>query len=488
MAAARPDAKYFPIYFRPDDHPMVQRMLADLLQGFADRTLTPLNRRVFPLAEATDAFRFMAQAKHIGKVLLQVSQTQAAGATVRPDATYVVTGGLGALGLAVAERLVADGARHLVLVGRREPDAPAAAVVTRLRESGAQIVIAGADISRADDVLRVFAEARAGMPPIRGIVHAAGVLDDGLLAQQSWERFETVLASKLAGAWNLHVQSRGLDLDFFVLFSSMVSLFGAPGQGNYAAANAFLDGLAHFRRAWGLPALSVNWGPWAGAGMAGRVSERDRQRWKAEGYGTIPPSEGVTLLVRLLRQAGGPGIAVLPIDWPTLFRQFSAGSEPPMLAELAAGYAKPAAAKTVRRRLAQELEGIAPNRRRAAVAAFLHTEAVKVLGLGAAVELDPRQPLNELGLDSLMAVELRNAIAGALERTLPATLLFKHPTLEGLSDFVMGQIGGDAQAPQRAEPAAEAEPKGDADAAAVAGMSDEEARDLLARELESLES
>jgi len=328
------------------------------------------------------------------------------------------------------------------------------------------------------------------MPPVRGIVHAAGIVDDGLLAQQSWPRFEKVLAPKLRGAWNLHTQTRDLDLDFFVLFSSMVSLFGAPGQGNYAAANAFLDGLAHHRRSQGLPALSLNWGPWAGAGMAGRVSERDRQRWKAEGYGTIPSSEGVALLSRLLRQSSGPCLAVLPIDWQTLFRQFSAGSEPPMLAELAAAYARPAAARPARRRLAQELEGVAPNRRRAAVAGFLHAEALKVLGLGATVELDPRQALNELGLDSLMAVELRNAIAGALEKTLPATLLFKHPTLEGLAEFVMGQLGGDVQGAhdQTQAAAAAAATKTDAVADAVAGMSDEEAKDLLARELESLGS
>ncbi|HET7695305.1 MAG TPA: type I polyketide synthase [Vicinamibacterales bacterium] len=484
MAAARPDVTYFPIYFRPDDHPMVQRMYADLLQGFADGSLRPLNRRVFALTAASDAFRFMAQAKHIGKVLIEVSRAGARGAGVREDATYVISGGLGALGLAVAARLVDDGARHLVLVGRGAPTESAAAAIGSLRHAGAEIVIAQADISRQDDVSRVFAEARAGMPPIRGIVHAAGVLDDGLLASQSWARFETVLAPKLAGAWNLHVVSAGLPLDFFVLFSSMVSVFGGAGQGNYAAANGFLDGLARSRKAQGLPAVSINWGPWAGAGMAGRVSERDRQRWRAEGYGSIPPSEGVSLLSRLIRLGVGPGIAVLPIDWPTLFKQFAAGSEPPMLAELASAYARPASARPAGRRLAEELDGVAPSRRRAAVAAFLHGEALKVLGLAASVELDPRQPLSELGLDSLMAVELRNAIAAALDRTLPATLLFKHPTLEGLSEFVIAQVGGEPPAAAAAPPA----DVKDKEADAVHDLSDDAARDLLAKELASLES
>jgi short-subunit dehydrogenase/acyl carrier protein len=481
MAAARPDAKYFPIYFRPDDHPAVQRMYADLLRGFADGSLKLLNRRVYPMAEATVAFRYMAQAKHIGKVLVRVTPGAGAQASIRADATYLITGGLGGLGLAVAGRLIEEGAGHLVLAGRTVPDAAAAATIDGWRAAGAEVVVASADISRVDDALRLLTETVSGMPPIRGIVHAAGVLDDGLLVQQSWPRFEKVMAPKLAGAWNLHVHSRDLPLDFFVLFSSMVSLFGAPGQGNYAAANGFLDGLAHHRRAQGLPALSINWGPWAGAGMAGRVSDRDRQRWKAEGYGTIPPAEGASLLLRLLRQADGAGIAVLPIDWQVLFRQFAAGQEPPMLAELAAGLAKPAAARPARRKLVQELEGVAPNRRRAAVGTFLHAEALKVLGLAAGIELDPRQPLSELGLDSLMAVELRNAIAGALDRTLPATLLFKHPALEGLTDFLMTQIGGDSPVSTPVPEAVQ-----DTEADRLAAMSDEEAKALLAQELESL--
>jgi acyl carrier protein len=176
---------------------------------------------------------------------------------------------------------------------------------------------------------------------------------------------------------------------------------------------------------------------------------------------------------------------VLPIDWPVLFRQFTPGQEPPMLAELAAGMAKPAAAKAARRKLAQELDGVAPNRRRAAVAAFLHGEALKVLGLAPGVELDARQPLSELGLDSLMAVELRNAIAGSLDRTLPATLLFKHPALDGLTDFVMTQVG-DGQVSDGQVSTASTDDVKDAEADALAALSDEEAKALLARELEFL--
>ena len=482
MASARPDVEYFPIYFRPDDHALIQEMLGTLMEGFASGALRPLRHQVFPIADATDAFRFMAQAKHIGKIVLRLGELPQTGGTgLAADASYLITGGLGALGLSVARWMVGAGARHVALLARHEPAPEIAATIDALRQTGADVVCLQGDVSREDDVVRVLAEIEVRMPPVRGIVHAAGVLDDGLLLQQTWPRFETVLAPKVAGAWNLHRRTAGLDLDFFVMFSSMVALFGGSGQSNYAAANGFLDGLAAHRRASGLPALSIAWGPWAGEGMAARVSDRDRQRWREQGYGSIAPEDGVAVLEQLLRHAAPPRVAVLPIDWPALFRQFAAGSEPPILADLAKGYVKrPKAAAAARRRLVQEIGAVAPGRRRALVGSFLREEALKVLGLDAATDIDPRQPLSEFGLDSLMAVELRNAIAAALERTLPATLLFKHPTLEALGGFVMDLIAADAPAAKTAEaPAADG-------AAALAPLTDEETRQLLSEELQSL--
>src|SRR5581483_446136 len=173
-------------------------------------------------------------------------------AAVRADATYLITGGLGALGQVVAEWLVEQGARSLVLVGRGAPSARAAATVERLRAAGARVTIAQADVSRAEAGEALLREIGRTLPPLRGIVHAAGVLDDGVLLRQDWDRFQKVLAPKVDGAWNLHAATAEQDLDFFVLFSSIASLFGSAGQGNYVAANAFLDALAHARRARGL--------------------------------------------------------------------------------------------------------------------------------------------------------------------------------------------------------------------------------------------
>lgn len=485
MAEARPDVEYHPIYFSPDDHARVRQMLSDLVGAVTSGNLAPLPRRSFPVSDAIAAFRYMAQARHIGKIVLSFDAVQgtSTGPAVVAGGTYLITGGLGALGLSVARWIVGAGARHVVLASRGRPSAEIAAEIAALEESGARVMLAQADVSRQADVAALLAQISAAMPPLRGIVHAAGVVDDGLLVQQTAARFETVFAPKAAGAWHLQRQTENLDLDFFVLFSSMTSLFGGPGQGNYAAANAFLDALADDRRASGRPALSIQWGSWAGAGMAGRVSARDRQRWLDQGFGSIPPADGVRVLDHLIRHAASAAssVAVLPIDWARWFQQFPAGAEPPLVRELAAGHSRRGAAQQPpRRRLVAEVEAVAPNRQRIVVEAFLREEALKVLGLDTATMVDVRQPLHELGLDSLMAVELRNGISAALDRTLPATLLFKHPTLEALGDFVMSIVGG---APA---PALEPSHRPEATDERFENLSDEETKALLAEELKSL--
>jgi NADPH:quinone reductase-like Zn-dependent oxidoreductase/acyl carrier protein len=486
MTAARPDVAYHPIYLGSVDLAIVQQMLRELMDAFEARQLVPLPIRRFALTEAVDAFRFMAQAKHIGKIVVTVDDGAPARPSVRADATYLITGGLGALGLEVARHLVSRGARHLVLAGRSAPSADAADTIAELERAGATIVAARADVSRAADVAAMLEQIDGRMPPLAGVVHAAGVLDDGVLAEQTWARFETVLAPKLAGAWNLHRLTEQRPLDFFVMFSSMVALFGGPGQGSYAAANAFLDALAHHRRGRARPALSVNWGPWAAVGMAASAGDRDHRRWRDQGMGSIAAHEGVALLDRLLQVPAAPAqVAILPIDWTTLLRRYASGQEPRLFAEIAASLsqvrrAAPPAAR--RRSLVEELASIPTGRQRAFVDARLRDEAMKVLGLAPDTPLDPSQPLRELGLDSLMAVELRNAIADALGRPLSSTLLFKYPTLEALSEFAAAQLV--------ASPAASDTPAaasaGASDAAEVAALTDEEARDLLSSELQSL--
>ena len=186
----------------------------------------------------------------------------------RPDATYLITGGLSGLGLLVARQLVAQGARNLMLLGRSEPSETTREVLEEMRQAGAQVRITQADISCYEQIARVFAEIETTMPPLGGIIHSAGVLEDGALLRQDWPHFARVMAPKVDGSWILHRLTVGKSLDFFVLFSSTAALLGSPGQGNHAAANSFLDALAYYRQAKGLPALSINWGVWAEVGSA----------------------------------------------------------------------------------------------------------------------------------------------------------------------------------------------------------------------------
>ncbi|HWE60509.1 MAG TPA: beta-ketoacyl reductase, partial [Chloroflexota bacterium] len=361
------------------------------------------------------------------------------------DATYLVTGGLGGLGLQVARGLAAQGARHLVLAGRHDPSPAAREILDELSQAGVRVVAARADVAQEGEVARLLEEMRVTLPPLHGIVHAAGVVDDGVLLRQDWARIARVLAPKVEGAWNLHTLTAGLPLDFFVLFSSAVSLLGSAGQAGYAAANAFLDSLAHYRKAVGLPALSINWGPWAEVGMA---AARGADRWAQLGMGSIEPRRGVRALARVLGAADAE-IGVFPADWHAFGRHAPDGAGPPLLSmlmrELGAGGAVGAAAASGSS-LLPRLRGAMPAVRSDLLLEHLHGEVAGVLGLDAAQPLDPDQGLFELGMDSLMAVELRNRLQLQLGMPLAGTLLFDYPTLTTLAAYLLDQLPADSTA------------------------------------------
>ena len=460
-------------------------LLRQVIGDVASGALKALPSRRFPIERGADAFRFMAQARHIGKVVVVVSdeRPRADVASIRSDATYLVTGGLGALGLEVAAGLAAQGARTIVLASRSAPSSIAASRIADISRSGVDVRCVQADVSRGDDVARLFEHIDRDLPPLAGIVHAAAVVEDGVLAQQTLERFTPVLASKAAGAWNLHLQTNGRPLDFFVMFSSTTSFNASPGQGNYAAANAFLDGLAHARHRAGLAGLSINWGPWA-TGLAAAVELRDRRRWAEVGIGTIEPDRGRRALSKVLASAGAQAI-VWPIDWVRFLRAYTPGREPTLFEELARTVKRGSEQSPKAVDLRDRLSRVAENRRPAVVEAEVRALALRVLALDPKSAIDPREPLNALGLDSLMAVELRNAIAKLVERTLPATLLFKYPTIAALTGYLATEVLGLGR-PE------EGELKGpsldDSESAAVMDLDEDEAKRLLAEELAALSS
>jgi acyl transferase domain-containing protein len=481
VASVRPDVAYFPIYLG-EDVAAVAGDLHSVVDQIAAGTLRPLPVQSFPIERAADAFRHMAQAKHIGKVVLTFApSTDGAPAAVRGDATYLVTGGLGALGLAVAEHFVEAGARHLVLVGRHAASETLAPRIAALESAGATVWVLQADVSNGDEVGAVIGQVAArGLPPLRGIVHAAGVADDRVVAQMDWERFANVLQPKAAGAWHLHRHTRDLPLDFFVAFSSTSSVAPSAGQGNYAAANAFLDALAHHRRALGAPAATIVWGPWS-AGMAAMVERRERRRWAEVGIHTIAPADGVRMLEQLLTASLAQPV-VWPVDWTKFSRSFRS-RVPAVLREVtraqtASGERPDAPEATAG--LAAELASTPPNKRRTVIESHVAAAARRVLALAADRPIDPRQPLSELGLDSLMAVELRNVISRLIDRPLPATLLFKYPTIETLTGHLADDVFGVREAAATPAPAAPEEGAG------LEGLADEDAARLLSEELASL--
>ena len=341
----------------------------------------------------------------------------------RPDASYLLTGGLGALGRAVARRMVEQGARHLVLLQRSQlparADWPALtersqltdqiAAVQELEAMGARVQLFSADVTREDEVERVLSEVRGTMPPLRGIIHAAGILDDGILSHLSADRLRQVMAPKILGGWHLHRLTLAAELDFFVCFSSTAALLGSPGQGNYAAANAGLDALAQFRRRQGLPALSVNWGPWSEVGMAAADARRG-ERVAEHGIGGIAPDRGVRLLEGLIRQ-GSPQLAAVALDLERLRESWPLVSGRPLLSELMAASVAPAPdpRETEERKasIRQALANADPADRLRLIEEYVAEETRRVLQL-APTEFDMRRPLDSLGIDSLMAVELRN--------------------------------------------------------------------------------
>ena len=373
-----------------------------------------------------------------------------------PEGTYLVTGGLGALGVEVAKFLVTRrGAKHLALVSRRGEADPAAAAIREMLEGlGATIRIQAADITCAEDIARLIGDIGAGPFALKGVFHAAGLLDDGIVAQMDWAKFWRVMAPKVAGGWLLHEYTKDLALDHFVLFSSVLSLIGSAGQTNYTAANGYLDALAAHRRALGLPALALNWGPWAESGLATASGERGEAIWRSRGTHYIPVETGWQAMEALIGSAAGHA-AITLTDWAVFLRQFS--SVPPFFSALVRAVPGRATGNGHAGAIRRELETADPEGRLALLVGFIRQQARTTLAL--TEEIDPSRSLREYGLDSLMAVTLVNRLEGALGVKIATTKLIAGPSVQTLAadilpDLAFGEARAEARAESRPEPAA----------------------------------
>ena len=447
LARLRPDVSYHAFDLGTDaqsDRGLLRPMFDDLLAALEDGSLRPLPITTFALDEAQDAFRFMAQARHVGKIVLRQPLTPEAGAAMASaGATYWITGGLGALGLETARWLVDRGAKHLVLTGRRAPDDTAMQILASLEGRGVNVRVARADAADRTRMQTILDNIR-DMPPLRGVIHAAGTVHDAVLMNQLWSNAQPVMSGKAHGAWVLHELTRDIPLDFFVMYSAAGVLLGARGQGVYPAANAELDALARMRHRLGLPALSVAWGAWAGAGMAAHVATHGNDPWADRGLRRIEPAEGFARLDALMRD-GAICASVLPIDWARFFAKLPEGVDRAFFAAVAPRLVESSSESSAAQGIpvTARIKSLPAGQRREALMQHLSERALHVLGLEPTMAVDPRTPLREVGLDSLMAVELRNALTRSIGQALPVTLLFDYPTLDALTSHLARTMGLD---------------------------------------------
>jgi acyl transferase domain-containing protein/NADPH:quinone reductase-like Zn-dependent oxidoreductase/SAM-dependent methyltransferase/acyl carrier protein len=472
------------------DESLTRDMFAEVAELVEQSALRPLPFRAFPAFNVDSAFRLMAGGKHIGKVIVSFPQSFvprrgepiAPQFEVKSDGCYLITGAFGGFGKVLADWLVQSGARHLVLSSRSGASTPQAeAFVQKLREAGTQVHIVKADAASSADMARLFSVINETGQPLRGVFHLAMAIDDAVLSKLNRDRMAAVIGPKAVGAWLLHEATRDMQLDCFVMFSSISSVFGNPAQGNYVAANAFLDSLAHHRRTLGLPALTINWGVLGGEGYVAR-NTRVAEFLAKQGTTELSPAEVISILESSLR-APGAQVAAIRVDWAkwrTFFRSMQAN---PLLERIfAAVEGEDNAGITSDWR--NKIESAPPEEKERVIA-----QAVREV-VGSVLRVKPDrlrddQPLTDLGLDSLMGVEIENSLEAAIGVALPPTSLMRARTIGQIAALMATHLGGSAPAAAAspaAAPTTTVEPNADATEIDFDALSSEEIDRLVGDE------
>jgi len=430
--------------------------LDQVAEGFRSQRLKPLPSRAFPVGDTSSALRYMADPKRQGVACVDLTGHESQLITVQnfslaSPSSVLVTGGLGGLGLEVADWLADRGVNELILTSRHQPPASALARIDSIRSRGVKVTISTVDVADGSEMRALIEGTRGSDFPLKGVIHAAGILDDALLGDQSSDSLRNAMAPKVAGAWWLDALTRDFDLEFFVLYSSVAGILGLGGQANYAAANVFLDGLARERQALGLAATSIQWGPWSEIGMAAESDSRGA-RLSDRGLGSLGPAEGIEILEKIMIAAPSNQVAMRfdARGWaessanpPSLISElFRPGTQTSSTTETADwwidGSSDPLEAAT---------EGV-------------RNEVSRVLRL-APSQIDVEQPLGEVGLDSLMGVELRGRLERATGIQLSSTTVFNYPSVVALASHLVerSDLRSEEEVPAHSKSESESEPE-----------------------------
>lgn len=452
---------------------VAEGLMAEIAARFDEDVYEPPNVTLFPIEKVVSAFRFMSQRKNIGKIVVTIdpvsaehpkasSAGQPSSATpeigIRSDASYLITGGLGALGMQTARWLATQGAGGIVLLSRRGGEA-ADQALQELADIGCPVAVVSGDVCDRDSLRAALSDLPSGFPAVKGIFHAAGVLRDRLMNQMTDEDFAYPLPAKTVGTWNLHVWTEDNPVDFMVLYSSVSAVLGTAGQANYGAANSFMDGFAAYRNALGQPTLSVNWGAFDGSGMAAELGDMMR----SQGVYLLPTEKCLALMGDFLKH-GVDRVTVFRADWDR-FGGVLAGLMSgelefrliDLLADLDRGNAEAADEETLA--IKEELATLDSATMRPRLQQFFAQQLSEIMGVDPE-DIDTDVSLTTLGMDSLMAMELGNKMQTALGIEMPMSIYLQGPTIDRLADFVVQSLTGEESSSQSFddEPAAEQEP------------------------------
>jgi myxalamid-type polyketide synthase MxaB len=444
---ARPDVEYFNFdlsEFPEDELQRINKGILEIVAGLlADGSIAPITSTAYTLDEIEEAFGVLSRGANIGKLVIDLRERDLLGTAPEPeldaDETFLITGGLGALGLVTASRLVAGGARRIALVSRRAVGTDDAEELRVKLGPDVEVRFLTGDVADPVAVERILAEARDGGHRLGGVVHAAGVLADGPVSAMTWEQIDQVFQAKVYGTWALHdALARAEDLRFFVGYSSVASALGPSGQANYAAGNAFIDAVMTWRQAHGMPGLAIGWGPWAEVGMAANLTTQQAKAVEGQGFRFIKPRAGARALWQVLGQPAGH-VLVGQVDWDRFVAQRMLGNA--LYRQVARGAAAEVATVDL-----DALAALPRLERRTAINEAIRARIAALLHFDGIEDISPHGRFLELGVDSLTAVEMKNALESMFRTQLPTSAVFDYPTVAQLAEYIDGQVTPAARA------------------------------------------